>query len=1039
MKRYIYSMIFVLLCLQQTTVAQISGLTCIRTRTMLEANGSSYMDKIVYFFDPGKPYQMVLKGAAPSGKSIITYQEYDALGRKSNNWLPIYYMGDYVHLYEFAVVAPGKYYDDSLLYSQSIYDSPSSSRIVKQYGPGDTWRNHPVSFDYMTNTASAPLNCINYQVNAAGTLISGGNYPPGQLYVTKTTDEDGNISYKFTDKQERILLTRQMKGNDPHDTYYIYNDFGSLLFVLQPMYQENANLEQYAFQYKYDDWQRRIEKKLPGAQSVKYVYDQSDKLVFSQDGKQRATGKWTFYLYDALNRLTVQGECSNTNTASAGNTKVICTRVDTNSGLGNSGYTSGFALTSPVVHLVNYYDDYDFRTLTGFNNANFPAAAICKGNLTGSVVTVLESGTKLYSANYYDTRGRIVKHVSGNLLGGYDTTSTEYTFTGNPKTVTHVHTATGKTTQTEMYAYTYDHAERLTKVEHTLNGAKVTLATNVYDELGRLSSKSLHGSASNKLEYTYNIRNWIKSISSGGLFNISLDYGYNGNASRMLCRCPGDNKTYGYNFSYDNLSRLTSTQSLIGGAITLGYGTDYGYDKNGNLLHLRRGGQTGLGTGIIDDLSFTLNGNQLKAVNDDATATASNGFEFKDGAKLATEYMYDANGSLIKDLNKGIEIQYNLLNLPSQVRFSDGSTITYTYGADGVKLRTVHKIGGVTTTTDYCDNVVYENGTAKQLLTEEGYVSLSDKKYHYYLKDHQGNNRVVTDQAGGMEEANYYYPFGGVFLSNGNDVQAYKYNGKELDTKKGLNWYDYGAREYDAVLGRWHVMDPMAEKYYSVSPYAYCLNNPVNAVDKQGKLVIFINGLTFAQKEQGTENYWSADFVNRVTTQLNDKHVLYRHGGNSIDWKFRKFVGCLQGSVDAPNLIKYISDKEGNIKETIKVVTHSMGTAYAKGYIESILRYFQENGYTNALVTLEADFDPFQAGSLSVNPNVSTQQFTHSKMFNGDYWFLANEQQKGLENYYNDKKQGSHMITTFFNDISKLQEGTYIWNGDSWVLKETEK
>ena len=100
----------------------------------------------------------------------------------------------------------------------------------------------------------------------------------------------------------------------------------------------------------------------------------------------------------------------------------------------------------------------------------------------------------------------------------------------------------------------------------------------------------------------------------------------------MVCRCPGDNKTYGYNFAYDNLSRLTSAQSLIGGVITLGYATNYSYDKNGNLLHLRRGGQTGLsGTGIIDNLSFTLNGNQLKSVNDDATATASNGFEFKDG------------------------------------------------------------------------------------------------------------------------------------------------------------------------------------------------------------------------------------------------------------------------------------------------------------------------------------------------------------------------------------------------------------------------
>ena len=125
--------------------------------------------------------------------------------------------------------------------------------------------------------------------------------------------------------------------------------------------------------------------------------------------------------------------------------------------------------------------------------------------------------------------------------------------------------------------------------------------------------------------------------------------------------------------------------------------------------------------------------------------------------------------------------------MPSKVTFADGSTISYLYGAHGVKLRTVHKIGSTTNTTDYCGNVIYENGIAKLLLTEEGYVSLSDKKYHYYLKDHQGNNRVIVNQTGTIEETNHYYPFGGVFASTGN-VQPYKYNGKKLDTKKGLNW-----------------------------------------------------------------------------------------------------------------------------------------------------------------------------------------------------------------------------------------------------------
>ena len=721
-----------------------------------------------------------------------------------------------------------------------MYEASPSDRLVAQYGPGAKWSDKPMTTDYMLNGSSEVLSCVHYSVNGS-TLVNGGSYATGELYVIRTQDEDGNTASQFTDKQGHTVLVSQLNGTVRHDTYYVYDDYDNLCYVLPPAMDGNistASLNLYAYQYKYDRRNRCVWKKLPGADAVSYVYDLNDRLVFSQDGNQKSRGKWMFYLYDDLSRLVVQGECANTNTSTASARSVACTRVNTATGLGNSGYSSDFALTAPVVYLVNYYDNYDFRTLPGFNNSFFPANTLsAKGYLSGSVITVLGSDTKLYSANYYDKKGRVTKTVSSNLLSGYETTTTIYTFTGKPASVKHVHMAAGKTTQMEIYTYTYDHAERLTKVEHSLNGVKVTLAANTYDELGRLSGKSLHGSASNKLAYAYNIRNWIESISSGGLFNISLYYGYNGNVSRMVCRCPGDNKTYGYNFAYDNLSRLTSAQSLIGGVITLGYATNYSYDKNGNLLHLRRGGQTGLsGTGIIDNLSFTLNGNQLKAVNDDATATASNGFEFKDGAKLATEYMYDANGSLIKDLNKGIGIQYNLLNLPSQVKFSDGSTITYTYGADGVKLRTVHKIGGVTTTTDYCDNVIYENGTAKQLLTEEGYVSLSDKKYHYYLKDHQGNNRVVTDQAGGMEEANYYYPFGGVFLSNGNDVQAYKYNGKELDTKKGLNWYDYGAREYDAVLGRFTTMDPMAEKYYAVSPYTYCVNNPIKFVDPTGML-----------------------------------------------------------------------------------------------------------------------------------------------------------------------------------------------------------
>jgi len=683
-------------------------------------------------------------------------------------------------------------------------------------------RSHSVNTDYLGNsTANAQLNCINYSVSSAGALTSNGGCASGQLSVVKTTDEDLNASYTFTDKMGHVVLTRQMKGSETHDTYYVYDDKGNLCFVLQPMYQSSANLDQYAFQYKYDGRNRCIWKKLPGAGYMEMVYDNADRLVFSQDGNQRAltSGNWTYYKYDGLNRLTEQGTCTNKVTTSGTN-----------------------------VLVQHFYDSYAFRSQAGFNNSNFPddASGNGKGALTASVATVLGSSNKIYTAYYYDIKGRVVKTVQSNPLGGYDVAATVYTFTNKPATVTHTHTASGKTTRTEVYTYSYDHADRLLKVEHTLGGTKITLADYAYDNLGRLQSKSLHGSATNKLTYAYNVRGWLTGI-SGSKFTQNLYYNtgtgtakYNGSISSMTWKAGNESTIRGYKFTYDGLSRLMN--ATYGETAGINTNTNRfsenvtGYDKNGNIKTLQRYGQTAASSyGLIDNLTFTLAGNQLSRVDDAAAASAYNGgFEFKDGVKQANEYTYDSNGNLTKDLNKGIStITYNVLNLPNMVTFSDGSTIAYTYGADGTKLKTVHKTGSTTTTTDYCGNVVYENGVQKLLLTDEGYVTLSDSKYHYYLKDHQGNNRVVINQSGTVEETNHYYPFGGVFASSGN-VQPYKYNGKELDAKKGLNWYDYGARHYDAALGRFTTVDPSAENYYSTSPFTYCLNNPLNYIDPLG-------------------------------------------------------------------------------------------------------------------------------------------------------------------------------------------------------------
>ncbi|WP_308768390.1 RHS repeat-associated core domain-containing protein [uncultured Bacteroides sp.] len=285
-------------------------------------------------------------------------------------------------------------------------------------------------------------------------------------------------------------------------------------------------------------------------------------------------------------------------------------------------------------------------------------------------------------------------------------------------------------------------------------------------------------------------------------------------------------------------------------------------------------------------------------------------------------YAYDANGNLTKDLNKNIvDIQYNCLNLPCRIVFKNGDNISNVYSGDGTKLRTVQVIGGDTLTTDYCGNAIYENGVLVRLMTDVGYIAMADTSYHYFIKDHQGNVRVVADEDGNVEEVNDYYPFGGLMsTSSRRSVQPYKYNGKELETAGGLNWYDYGARRYDPVLGRWNGVDPSCEKHYSWSPYAYCKNNPVLRVDPDGKDDYTINdrgklfrtpiiGSTYdrlilnkdknisivvndkgllsgmyamqkAGKNQGTESYHS-------TVNLDDAVAVFKFGADNTkpEWK----------------------------------------------------------------------------------------------------------------------------------------------------------
>ena len=477
----------------------------------------------------------------------------------------------------------------------------------------------------------------------------------------------------------------------------------------------------------------------------------------------------------------------------------------------------------------------------------------CKGQLTGNWTARLTSqlAGSTYSVMYYDDRYRVIQRKGNNSLNGMEAVYTSYNFEGSPVKEKRVHSVPGQDIITEVRNYTYDLANRLLQTTYQLNDdAPVILVDNVYDEIGRLKTEKRTGHSKLRTDYTYNLRSWTKGI-NGPLFHQTLTYQesidgttpcYNGNISSMTWKSGGSAATneMGYRFTYDGLSRMKD--AIYGETNTLSINQNRfseqitGYDKMGNILSLLRYGQTSAtGYGLVDNLSLVYNGNQLQSVDDHApNSVYGNGMEFKDNANQPVEYGYDKNGNLTKDLNKNISnIRYNLINLPSQITFGDGNTIDYEYGSDGRKLRTVHQTGNTILTTDYCGNAIYENGSLKLLLTETGYVSFPDKKFHFYLKDHQGNVRVVADKDGKLEETNDYYPFGGTFTTS-TSVQPYKYNGKELDRVSGLNLYDYGARYYDATIGRWCMVDSLSEKYYSFNSYNYCGNNPARYVDPDG-------------------------------------------------------------------------------------------------------------------------------------------------------------------------------------------------------------
>ena len=492
---------------------------------------------------------------------------------------------------------------------------------------------------------------------------------------------------------------------------------------------------------------------------------------------------------------------------------------------------------------MNYYDDYSFHRLAGFGGLgafddNGRLGTDAKGLRTGGRYATDGLITRpCFDALFYDEEGRTVETRRTNHTGtGVDTELTSYSITGKPLARVRTHWTANQGMITERNYYSYDALDRPAEHRHKVRPDELVLAANTYDELGRLAKTV---KPAETVTYGYDLQGRVTDID--GKFSQSLQYDYVGNIKAMRWSRKGFQgySSVTWDYTYDALDRLTEARAKAWPAMQVAgrqrkdcweY-TCGGYDHNGNMREVQLKQYQNVNgipqTPVYNVREMGYIGNRLRTLARRDTP------DRPAGVMLPTLCEYDGNGNMVKDLTRNIShIEYNPLNLPTEVTLeNNGGTVTYCYSSDGRKLRAVKSVDGKRVINDYIGNMVYENGGSKLLLFDGGYFDCENAGYHFYVKDYLGNNWAVVAEDGTVEEFNAYTPFGDLLYREG-DAQPYKYNAKELE--KELGWYDYGARFYHPQTMRFTTMDPLAEKYYAFSPYAYCGNNPVRFVDKNG-------------------------------------------------------------------------------------------------------------------------------------------------------------------------------------------------------------
>ena len=540
---------------------------------------------------------------------------------------------------------------------------------------------------------------------------------------------------------------------------------------------------------------------------------------------------------------------------------------------------------------VSYYDDYLFmddlvtsetkRVLSCDTLSNYGIPVVgtdkSKGFLTGTAVYSLADPTsKTVSSFYYDYQGRLIQSHRKEALGGAGHIHQSLTFTGKPSMTRETAALPDGRIDSLVTVRSYDGQERLVSETTSLNGRSQSVSYG-YDEIGRMTGR-IYGTEANPSALTetlsYNIRDQLTGLNSS-VFNMSLRYQeptlgsvpkYNGGISEWEWNHGAGAETNAWSLSYDGVGRLTDARRFVSGVQTNSFSErSITYDRNSNALTLTRYGEN---AATLDEiLAYSYNGNLLRNISNSGTSGGGGSFT------------HDTNGNLTRDGLSTLDIDYNDRNLTSRISSGGATLAEYEYLADGTKLRALDGGGNG---YQYRGSLIYtqtagQTGSpaitldcavtsAGRIVRENTADGSSTYKVQHYLRDHLGSVRAVIDgDTGTVIEASDYYPFGkriqvtapvsepvegsqhaaepavapvatATSEASTSSPNRWHFSGKESQSFLYANipLLDFGARMYNPTIARWTTSDPMSEKYYGISPYVYCLGNPISIIDPNG-------------------------------------------------------------------------------------------------------------------------------------------------------------------------------------------------------------